>query len=85
MSSSSSSNASSGLSLGADGGRVSQPSHSEESQLLYLRQVPVCVKPATRDPFEAELTFSIVLRTVHSHQKQQILSFQITDEVWSLE
>lgn len=56
-------------------------SHLEESALLYHKTVPVRVQSAQRDTASVELCVSIVLRTVHSHQKQQALLFQITDEV----
>ena len=56
--------------------------HLEDSQLLYNKTVPVRVASAQRDTAQTDLTVTIVLRTVHAHQKQQALLFQLTDEVW---
>jgi hypothetical protein len=53
----------------------------EESTLLYHKTVPVRVQSMQRDTTSAELSISIVLRMIHSHQKSQALLFQITDEV----
>jgi hypothetical protein len=58
--------------------------HLEDSQLLYNKTVPVRVASAQRDTAQTDLTVTIVLRTVHAHQKQQALLFQLTDEVWRM-